>query len=108
MLFACGGRAARLTIRFTDSSRHSVPRRVRCPWLFKCCRDAPKGVAPATEVRDLRPRGLFCRVRFNMSLVRGQSVAELDVADALPVAAFVPQCIAGPLRDFFESLGLSF
>jgi hypothetical protein len=71
-------------------------------------RDAPKGVALAAEVRNLRQRGLFRGVRLQVPLVGRQPVAEHDVADPLAVATFVPQRIAGPLPDSFESLGLSF
>src|SRR5580700_649748 len=58
-------------------------------------RDAPKGVAPAAEVRNLSQRGLLGGVRLQVPLVGRQSVAELDVAHALAVAALVPQGVTG-------------
>ena len=91
--------AFRLTTLATDSSRHSVPRRVRCPQLFRGDRDAAKGVALAAEIPNLGERGLFRRVGFQMLQVGRQSIAELDVAHALPITSLVPQSVAGPFAD---------
>src|SRR6266853_989054 len=62
-------------------------------------RYSAKTVTFMTQVPNLCQGGLLSRVGFQMPSVRRQSIAELDIADALSVAAFVPQGVASPLAD---------
>src|SRR5579864_4772478 len=55
-IFACGGAAFCFITLATDSSRQSVPRRVRCPRLFSVVAMPRSVVALATQIPNLRQK----------------------------------------------------
>jgi hypothetical protein len=59
------------------------------PVVVKRRRNPAKGVALTAQIPDLRESGLLSRVWFQVALVGGQPVAELDITNAFAVRAFV-------------------